>query len=75
MKGALIALGLTASAPACGQTAAPAGTVPATATISREIGGATQHSGFVRRSDCGRAIPAFWRPDTGWVRTSYSCRG
>jgi hypothetical protein len=70
---AAAALGATLSFPAVAQVQAPAGTVTATATIAPERGQPSQHSGFVRRADCGRALPAFWRPDTGWVRTSYRC--
>lgn len=65
---------LLITSPALAQGACPAGTVPAYATVASQLKGTSQHSGCVRKGDCRRALPPFWRPDMGWVRSSYACR-
>lgn len=66
---------LLLAAPAVAQTQVPAGTVPASATMTSQYKGMLGQwsGGRVPKRDCGKAIPPFWRADYGWVRTTYTC--
>jgi hypothetical protein len=73
IRGAAAAAALLLASPVSAQIACPAGTVPATATIAPQTGQPSQHTGCVKKSDCNRYLPPFWRPQSGWVRSSYTC--
>jgi hypothetical protein len=66
---------LLLAAPAVAQTQVPAGTVPASASMTSELKGmiGSWSGGRILKRDCGKAIPPFWRADHGWVRVTYAC--